>query len=138
MRNPLGIGGQIAELRTPAIDLVAAERQRQKDIGWTAKNDDSYTEGQLAIAAACYAASASGIPRIFEEAEFGSPDRDVFEYRELWPWDEEWDKRLTHRRIRQLVIAGALILAEIERFQRESEEVKRQRSASGADFGDRA
>jgi hypothetical protein len=40
---------------------VLAGRQRQLDVeGWTSEHDDQYTEGELAMAAACYAASSSG------------------------------------------------------------------------------
>ena len=39
------------------IRLIAAERQRQVDVeGWTPAHDDEHDEGELAIAAACYAA----------------------------------------------------------------------------------
>ncbi len=35
-----------------------------------------------------------------------------------WPWAREWNKKEQHSRIRQLVIAGALIVAELDRLQR--------------------
>ena len=39
-----------------------------------------------------------------------------------WPWDESWFKPTPDDRIRELVKAGALILAEIDRLQRLKEQ----------------
>jgi hypothetical protein len=83
------------------IALIRAERERQiASEGWTAEHDDQWLNGELATAAAYYA-----LP-----AEAGTPP--------LWPWACEWNKKEKHNRLRQLVIAGALIVAEIERLQR--------------------
>lgn len=90
-----------------AIDDVAAERQRQKDVeGWTADHDDAHSGGEMALAAACYAA-----PRFvgFAGAVFGALP---------WPWERAWWKPRDARR--NLVKAGALIIAEIERLDRAS------------------
>lgn len=83
------------------IALIRAERERQiASEGWTANHDDQWLNGEMATAAAYYA-----LP-----AEAGTPP--------LWPWAREWNKKDKHDRLRQLVIAGALIAAEIERLQR--------------------
>lgn len=90
----------------PAIDDIAAERQRQIDAeGWTPEHDDEHTDGALAKAAACYAA-----PRMHADPRIATPIG--------WPgdWDFKW-WRPTDRR-RDLVKAGALIVAEIERLDR--------------------
>jgi hypothetical protein len=87
---------------TPALKDVIAERRRQiKAEGWTAEHDDMHRSGDLAQAAATYALHATG--------HYGT--------RALtWPWKSEWWKPTTPRS--DLVKAGALILAEIERLDR--------------------
>ena len=91
-------------LRTSVLESIRIERERQvSDEGWTEEHDDQHVEGELADAAACYAATC--------EIYFG-------DMQPLWPWDDEWDKRKKHDRKRRLVIAGALIVAELERMER--------------------
>lgn len=84
-------------------DMIAYERRRQvKQEGWDSTHDDmEHTEGELAAAACCYAAPWP-----------------IFGEYDPWPWDKESDKRNKHSRIRLLVIAGALIAAEIDRLKR--------------------
>jgi hypothetical protein len=91
-----------------AAEDVFAERQRQVKVeGWTIEHDDTHRHGQMATAAACYALwGAGGIV-----ARATSPD--------LWPWDEMWWKPKDRRR--DLVRAAALIIAEIERLDRDAE-----------------
>lgn len=86
-----------------AVQSVISERQRQQSVeGWTPEHDDEHTEGEMAEAAACYAMFANN-------QGFSVPD--------LWPWAREWWKQSGQRR--DLVKAGALILAEIERIDRQ-------------------
>ncbi|HHP2701456.1 TPA: ead/Ea22-like family protein [Citrobacter freundii] len=99
---------RIAELGgvafNPAILDVVAERQRQKTIeGWTPEHDDEHCNGELAMAAVCYINETGTVNR-----NGGKPWG--------WPWDASWWKPKTRRR--NLVKAGALILAEIERLDR--------------------
>ncbi|ARD63581.1 hypothetical protein Y71_17230 [Kosakonia radicincitans DSM 16656] len=106
-----------------AITDIIAERQRQQSAeGWTPKHDDMHTSGEMAGAAACYAKHVNSRGWIFKsnpgayqsEAEPGN-----------WPWDKKWWKPTNPRR--DLVKAGALIAAEIERIDRDasqSEQVK--------------
>lgn len=83
---------------------VLAERTRQITHECaTPIQDDGYTDSQLALAAATYVLAGLG----WEEKEI------VGRY---WPWDNRWWKPTTPRR--NLVKAGALILAEIERLDR--------------------
>jgi hypothetical protein len=106
---------EIERLKRPAkstlvVQEILKERRRQiEQEGWTAQHDDDeHPFGELAKAAACYA----------------YPDpQDVW----AWPWDACWDKRDQHSRRRQLVIAGALTVAEIERLDREA----KRRTAGG-------
>ena len=98
---------QIAELEArtfnPAILDVIAERQRQKAVeGWTSEQDDAYQNSELADAAACYAINA-------HNQGLSTPAH--------WPWAPDWWKQSGPRR--DLVKAGALILAEIERIDRQ-------------------
>ena len=87
-----------------AIYDLLAERLRQvDDEGWSPEHDDQHTFGELAAAAACYCH-----PEPCMDDTRGVPFS--------WPWDREWWKPTDRRR--DLVKAGALILAEIERLDR--------------------
>ncbi|MGE1322855.1 ead/Ea22-like family protein [Klebsiella pneumoniae] len=93
-----------ATTATAAAADVLAERKRQVTAeGLTPGHDDEYEHGELADAAGCYALSSE----LFDCA--GEPPRP-------WPWPDEWWKPTNRRR--DLVKAGALILAEIERLDR--------------------
>lgn len=84
-----------------ALDDIAAERRRQIEVeGWTPAHDDEHVAGQMADAASCYA--LYNYPRVIRTR--------------FWPWDAEWWKPKDFRR--DLVKAGALIVAEIERLDR--------------------
>jgi len=88
------------------IDEIAAERNRQiSSEGWTAKHDDQWTDDQLTCAAVCY---------LQYSPELCSPEPPS-----LWPWSPVWWKPKDRRR--DLVRAGALIVAEIERLDREND-----------------
>lgn len=97
---------------TTGVDLIAAERRRQVDAeGWTPEHDDEHGGGEMAQAAACYASN----PHLRHMGTWawqdGSPPHD-------WPWASCWWKPSHDDRIRELVKAGALIAAEIDRLQR--------------------
>ncbi len=90
----------------PAARDVLAERQRQINTeGWTPEHDDSHGDGEMAEAAACYAASAH-VPAILKRRQ--APG--------FWPWAAKWWKPSDTRR--DLIKAGALILADLERLDR--------------------
>lgn len=89
---------------------VIAERQRQVETeGWTPEHDDEHAKGEMARAAACYVLVAAATLAPLKTAA-----RHVVEW--LWPWDARWWKPTDRRR--DLVKAGALIIAEIERLDR--------------------
>lgn len=91
---------------TEAARDVLTERQRQISTeGWTPEHDDEHSQGEMAEAAACYAASAN-VPAILKRLQ--APG--------FWPWAAKWWKPSDTRR--DLIKAGALILAEIERLDR--------------------
>ena len=82
------------------LDEIGIERYRQGyEEGWTDDHDDDHNCNELADAAACYA--------------FGQPSQII---EQLWPWSIDWWKPTDKRR--DLVKAGALIVAEIERLDR--------------------
>lgn len=115
---------------TPGITAVARERLRQKlEEGFTAAHDDKHNPmQQLVVAAACYAAAAyrktwsKELAVIYRGGELvADVPRDSTELYgfEAWPWSEESDKREKHDRKRCLEIAGALIMAELDRIDRQ-------------------
>jgi hypothetical protein len=93
------------------IDEIAAERRRQiEQEGWTQRHDDDHTNGALADAAACYAMhSAKGT--ILTGDAYVRSAAPMF-----WPWSKGWWKPKDRRR--DLIRAGALIVAEMERLDR--------------------
>lgn len=104
---------QEARYDTPAVRDVIAERQRQQSVeGWTPGHDDEYTDGQLAIAASCYALMGAR-EQCLSDGEYQQSQK-TLPY--LWPWDPAWWKPKGARS--DLVRAGALIQAEIERIDR--------------------
>ncbi|RWO57266.1 Lar family restriction alleviation protein [Mesorhizobium sp.] len=98
-----------------AIADIAAERQRQiTSEGWSPEHDDQHDKGELAEAASCYARGSDRVTWMQSDPEF--PRHKVMTGRIIWPWSPEWWKPTDRRR--NLVKAGALIIAEIERLDR--------------------
>lgn len=94
--------------------MIMAERQRQiSEEGWTPEHDAQHGDGQLAAAAACYA-----LPRGLRTPWVNEDELTMLQA--IWPFDWKWWKpaedRGTASRIRELVKAGALIAAEIDRL----------------------
>lgn len=86
---------KLREAQSLAERDVLVERRRQIDVeGWSPMHDDTHDRGELAKAASCYAVGVAW----------------------RWPWNELSWKPGTRRR--DLVKAGALIIAEIERLDR--------------------
>lgn len=93
------------------IELIATERKRQiNQEGWTPDHDDSHEECEMAAAAGVYALLAAGYhtqnPRVLVE--------------HYWPlgWSG-WFK--PKNQLSNLVRAGALIAAEIDRLNRKKD-----------------
>lgn len=94
---------------------VLVERERQKSVeGWTAEHDDGHTRGEMAKAAGCYAIASAYTD--FQREAYAHDWFSIVLLRRWWPWDHQWWKPKDRRR--DLVKAGALILAEIERLDR--------------------
>lgn len=91
------------------IELIAAERQRQQEVeGWTPEHDDKHNFMEMFRAAVCYA------DPIWQTIEYEKKDVPL-----NWPWEDFWYKPSADQ-VRNLVKAGALIVAEIDRIQRAS------------------
>lgn len=96
-------------------ELIAAERKRQlEQEGWTAEHDRQHERCELAVAAACYALHGTDVGACTEA--YACPI-----FHDAWPWGKEEDKRNKHGWQRRLVIAGALIAAELDRLKAEDE-----------------
>lgn len=114
------------QLTTAALDVLA-ERQRQITAeGWTPEHDAEHDGGELAAAGAAYALHAADHLHPYSQGDGGN------EAPEFWPWHNElagrgegpvktepswWKPGLPRR---DLIKAGGLILAEIERLDRAS------------------
>lgn len=98
---------------TDWIREIQEERRRQYSKGFDALHDDRWHEGgTLADMAACYAAGQPiFIPNQTDDRRYPMVD--------LFPEQfEQWDQRDTDPRHIMLVKAAALILAELERYER--------------------
>lgn len=102
------------------VARIAKERKRQTDkLGWSPEHDDAHDGGELAMAAACYAAPE----RLYVRQEFA----DGLTFVDPFPWPGA-DKRPHNGNVlkeptdaqwlRLLEKAGALIAAEIDRLLR--------------------
>lgn len=91
---------------TTGLGLIAAERHRQiTDEGYGPAHDAEQEPDALALAAVCYAT-----PDEFREYDGLGPRAPV-----LWPFQGGW-KPTPHDRARELVKAGAMIAAELDRL----------------------
>jgi hypothetical protein len=86
------------------IDVMNERDRQHNEEGWTPEHDDQHSRGELATAAACYALCIWTAP-------VGDAGR-------FWLFDLAWWKPKSDRE--NLVRAGALILAEIERLDRQA------------------
>lgn len=85
--------------------LIAQERKRQiEEEGYTAVHDEQHNNEELVEAAGCYIYSYVN----------RDPQMPLID----WPWDPRDWKSTPEDWIKQLVKAGALIAAEIDRLQR--------------------
>lgn len=103
------------------IELIAEERQRQIEVeGYDVQHDSYHSPRQLIQAADTYLNSAD---LTLHSKEFNNSDKwhqtnlpfYRNEIKRNWPWEEESFKPTTD--IRDLIKAGALIAAAIDRLQ---------------------
>jgi len=103
------------------VELIAAERERQiiKE-GWSAAHDDMYHSGELVDAAVAYAQAAAEQAR-GESIEYLKGL--IVGMRGIrWPWEDEY-WRPSEDPLRNLIKAGALIAAEIDRLSRQNDKI---------------
>jgi hypothetical protein len=92
------------------IELISDERKRQIGVeNYNAAHDDAHTDGEIALAAAVYA-----LPARVRALKSLNTAIEWF----LWPWDRDCWKPTPDDRVLELVKAGALLAAEIDRLQR--------------------
>lgn len=94
--------------------MIANERRRQVEAeGWTPEHDAQHAAGELAEAAACYAVPE---PLFVQRSSTigGSAKLPNTHFTNLWPFGC-WHYKPKDR-VRDLVRAGALIAAEIDRL----------------------
>jgi len=104
---------------SPGVIAILKERERQEtEEGWTAEHDDGHDDESMALVAALYAA-----PFPLYAMEKGDT---YVQFEDPFPasWGKEHDKRYELERRRVLVIAGALIAAEIDRLDRYAIEIQ--------------
>ncbi len=98
--------------RSRGVFIIDAERRRQiAQEGWSPEHDSGHTEGELAMAGACYALTED--IRRLRSYPAGKDCKPVPDY---WPFSPDWWKPTPENRIRELAKAGALIAAEIDRL----------------------
>lgn len=94
------------------IELIQEERQRQIAVeGWTPAHDDAHVDREMISAAVVYANCGADAQHSIE------PMQMRMRYTAEFPWTADWFKP-SEDPIRNLVKAGALIAAEIDRLQR--------------------
>ena len=109
--------GRKAPAVSQAVMDAIAERNRQQTVeGWTPAHDDQYHQNELVIAAIGYAA-ATEFRRRDQTSVMSRIHGGVFTGWFRWPFNWSWWKPKDHRR--DLIKAIALLLAEVERFDRE-------------------
>lgn len=123
--------GEVEKPKSGA-QLISLERGRQLKIeGWTPEHDDSHNKGELCAAAIAYAAEAAKIQtqvKVYTEPQCHCGARGMADctcvllkptekWVSPWPWEKKWWKP-SEDKIKNLVRAGALIAAEIDRLQR--------------------
>lgn len=104
---------------TSGCILISNERNRQfGQEGWTTEHDDEHSAGQMADAARAYIVAALRAERGTPQSHLPPPPP--------WPWDTQWWKP-SDDPIRNLVKAGALIAAEIDRLHRANDDARYSR-----------
>ena len=93
------------------IELIAKERERQiEQEDYTSLHDDKHRKFELTLAAMSYCDACANRDPLAKRISDSRPTSD-------WPWDVD-DWKPSDNVIRNLVKAGALIAAEIDRLQR--------------------
>lgn len=103
------------------LELVAKERVHQiVEKGYTPEHDDEYTGGELADAAACYAANTLFL---YKPTTVGGANANL-SY--VWPWELVYYNGDKTRKD-QIITACAMLMAEYDRLEREEKKDTRCR-----------
>lgn len=111
------------------IDLIAEERQKQINNGYDSNHDSQHDFSELVSAAKTYIDAAiltvksEEIGNSDEASISWHKDNEPFEWKDLkleWPWEEETFKPTTS--LKDLIKAGALIAAAIDRLQKDNDQ----------------
>lgn len=96
-----------------SVDVMIERTRQVAEEGWTPEHDDQHDPGDLSGAGAAYALNAACLLNPFNGTPIDEPP-------ESWMFEREWWKPQTDpaKARRDLVKAGALIIAEIERLDR--------------------
>lgn len=98
-----------------AQELVVERKAQRRREGWSNAHDDEHDNGEMAKAAACYCLTARSPAQL--QVSLKGPHQPL-PIKAIWPWALRWFKPKDPRR--DLVRAGALIIAEIERLDRKA------------------
>ena len=105
--------GHTSNTMKTGIQLIAAERKRQvTEERWSGEHDDKHRRKELASAAESYLSTHTHPDEDGDNQGTQAPCWD-------WPWARKWWKPSADP-VRNLVKAGALIAAEIDRLQRKA------------------
>lgn len=97
---------QVLSTGQQGCDLIRQERKRQiDDEGYSVAHDDLHTDGELARAAQAYL-------MVYNGSIYGQALAE-------WPWDQDGFNPNDNQPVHDLIRAGALIAAEIDRLERE-------------------
>lgn len=121
------IVSQDTQATAAARDVLVERRRQMVGENWTPEHDDHHANGDLAKAAACYAMAASNGVNGFEAKR---PPLNS------WPWHRDVWKVCDARR--NLVKAGALIIAELERIDRAEDRAEAHMDVVGQNGNDGA
>jgi hypothetical protein len=109
--KPKGVAPVGSKKLLSGAGMIATERLRQKtQEGYSDEHDDEHEFGEIVEAAICYADHAA------KRSFLGAKEYRDYESPDEWPW--EWSFWKPKTPIKDLVRAGALIAAEIDRLKR--------------------
>jgi hypothetical protein len=116
-RTPDDVQAALSQLSAPpegdperdGAQMIVAERRRHAASGYTSEHDAEHADESLALAACSYA-----IPRSWRRWKQSRDSNGAVPT--TWPWDARRWRPTQDDRVRELVKAGALIAAEIDRL----------------------
>lgn len=111
------ITAESAAISAGAADILLERVRQITEKGYDDQHDDQHNSGELAMAAACYAAYPFHIYEVSKTVSVVNIENG-FRFTDPWPFHFDFDKRPAADQRRLLVMAGAFIAAEIDRLDR--------------------